>query len=131
MISHLDYEIGRLLQSLREKNLLEDTVLVFTGDNGLAVGCHGMLGKQNLYDHSVRVPLVFAGAGVPKNKKVENYVYLMDIYPTLCELTGHEVPDIRGREELCGYVRGRQRQNQGDPVSGLPGPDAGRQGQPL
>lgn len=93
MISHLDYEIGRLLQSLREKNLLEDTVLVFTGDNGLAVGCHGMLGKQNLYDHSVRVPLVFAGAGIPKNKKVENYVYLMDIYPTLCELTGHEVPD--------------------------------------
>ena len=93
MISHIDFCIGKILDTLEEKGLMEDTILVLSGDNGLAVGQHGLMGKQNIYEHSVRVPLVMAGPGIPKGQIAENDVYLMDIYPTLCELCGAEIPD--------------------------------------
>ena len=93
MVTHLDFEIGRLLERLEKKGLLDDTIIVVTADNGLAVGSHGLMGKQNHYDHSVRVPLIFAGAGIPKGQKVGNYVYLLDIFPTLCDLCGIAVPE--------------------------------------
>lgn len=92
MISHVDYRIGQILDALREKGMLEDTIIVFTGDNGLAVGQHGLMGKQNIYEHSVGVPLVLCGPGIPKNERREQLVYLLDIYPTLCDLCGMEIP---------------------------------------
>jgi arylsulfatase A-like enzyme len=93
MISHLDDELGKVVKTLEKKGLLEDTIIVFAGDNGLALGQHGLFGKQNCYDHSVRVPLIFAGPGVPENQRSDALVYLLDIFPTLCELTGTEIPD--------------------------------------
>jgi arylsulfatase A-like enzyme len=51
------------------------------------------MGKQNGYEHSIRVPLIFAGSGIPQNEKRDSYVYLMDIFPTLCDLIGIEIPD--------------------------------------
>lgn len=92
MISHIDYRIGLILDKLEEKGLLDNTIIVLTGDNGLAIGSHGLMGKQNLYDHSVRVPLILSGPGVPKGQVCENYVYLYDIFPTLCDLSGLETP---------------------------------------
>jgi arylsulfatase A-like enzyme len=62
------------------------------GDNGLALGQHGLMGKQSIYEHSVRVPLVFTGPDIPRGLKVDNFVYLLDIYPTLCDLLRIEVP---------------------------------------
>ena len=93
MISHLDYEIGRVISKLKEIGELDDTIIVLTGDNGLAVGCHGLMGKQNLYDHSIRVPLILRGPGIPKGQRRDQYVYLLDIFPTLCELNGISIPD--------------------------------------
>lgn len=92
MISHLDYEIGRVVAKLEETGELDNTIIVLTGDNGLALGCHGLMGKQNLYDHSVRVPLIFRGPGIPAGEVREQYVYLLDIFPTLCKLCGVEIP---------------------------------------
>ena len=92
MITHLDYEIGRVIEKLKEKEELEQTLIVLAGDNGLAVGCHGLMGKQNNYEHSIRVPLVFYGSGIEKGKKIEQYVYLYDIYPTLCSLFHFPIP---------------------------------------
>lgn len=98
MISHLDHAFGRLVAALREKGDLDNTIIVFAGDNGLAVGQHGLMGKQNLYDHSVRVPLVFAGPGIPERRQRNDLVYLLDIFPTLCELTNVDAPDsIEGK----------------------------------
>jgi len=51
------------------------------------------MGKQNNYEHSIRVPLIFAGPGIPKNERRDAYVYLLDIYPTLCELVGLDIPE--------------------------------------
>ena len=98
MISHLDHELGRVMQTLADRGLLEDTIIVFAGDNGLALGQHGLMGKQSCYEHSVRVPLVFAGPGVRKGKRTDSYAYLLDIFPTLCELTGVDTPaSVDGR----------------------------------
>jgi arylsulfatase A-like enzyme len=93
MITHLDAQVGRVLDALRRTGRYDRTLIVFAGDNGLALGSHGLLGKQNLYEHSVRVPLILAGPGVPRHKRSEALCYLLDVGPTLCELTGVPVPD--------------------------------------
>ncbi|WMJ22250.1 sulfatase-like hydrolase/transferase [Paludicola sp. MB14-C6] len=98
MISHIDYNVGKLIEALEKKGELDNTIIVFTGDNGLAVGQHGLMGKQSVYDHSVRVPLIISGAGIEKGLRCDNYVYLLDIYPSLCELVGLEIPNsVEGR----------------------------------
>ena len=92
MITHLDYEIGRLLDTLHQSGEEDNTIIVFTGDNGLAVGQHGWLGKEDIYEHGVRVPLIMAGPGIAENARNDAYVYLYDIFPTLCEKIGLEIP---------------------------------------
>jgi len=86
MISHLDHEIGRMLEALEKTGQLDKTIVVLAGDNGLAVGQHGLMGKQSCYEHSIRVPLLFAGPGIPQGQQCAQYAYLLDIYPTLCDL---------------------------------------------
>lgn len=93
MITHLDAQIGAVMDALKASGKADDTIVLFAGDNGLAVGQHGLLGKQNMYDHSVRVPLVMAGPGIPAGERRDAFAYLIDIYPTLFELAGIEVPD--------------------------------------
>lgn len=90
MISHLDERIGEIIAVAKKKS--ENTIIIFAADNGLAIGRHGYFGKQNLFDHSVRIPLILSGCSVPKGKQISNYVYLMDIYPSLCDLLGIETP---------------------------------------
>lgn len=86
MITHLDFEIGRVLAALEAAGHADDTLIIFSADNGLAVGNHGLMGKQNLYEHSVRVPLVFTGPGIAEGERREALVYISDLFPTLVEL---------------------------------------------
>jgi len=104
MISHLDAEIGRLMKVLEEQRRMDDTIIVLAGDNGLALGRHGLMGKQNCYDHSVRVPLVFAGPGIPANRRTDALVYLLDIFPTLCELTDTTIPSTVEGKSLANTI---------------------------
>lgn len=98
MISHLDEALGQIVRALQEAGVFNNTIIVVAGDNGLALGQHGLMGKQNLYDHSVRVPLILAGPGIPKGVKRESLVYLFDLFPTLCDLTGMDIPaSVEGR----------------------------------
>ena len=92
MITHLDAQIGRVLDALEETGRAENTIIVFAGDNGLALGRHGLMGKQNLYEHSVRVPLIMSGPGIGKDKKCGAFCYLLDIFPTLCDLADLPIP---------------------------------------
>lgn len=92
MITHLDAQIGRVLKELKRKERADNTIILLAGDNGLALGQHGLMGKQNSYDHSIRVPLVIKGPGIPMNEKRNALVYLLDIYPTLCDLVGADIP---------------------------------------
>jgi arylsulfatase A-like enzyme len=93
MITHLDAQIGRIIDALKESGEYENTIIIFSGDNGLALGQHGLMGKQNVYEHSVGVPLIWSGPGIPENQKRDAFVYLLDIYPTICEIIGIKVPD--------------------------------------
>ena len=96
-ITALDHHIGRLIQTLKDLKQFDNTLFVFSADQGIAVGSHGLLGKQNLYDHSMKSPLVFAGPGI-KQGKSDALVYLFDIFPTVCDLVGAKAPEkIDGR----------------------------------
>jgi arylsulfatase A-like enzyme len=104
IISHLDTQIGRVLEALRRSGHGDDTIIVFAGDNGLALGQHGLMGKQNLYDHSVRVPLVLAGPGIPRHRRSDALCYLLDIFPTLCETCGLPMAaDLEGRSLAASF----------------------------
>ncbi len=93
MITHLDAQVGEVLGALEASGKADDTLIVFAGDNGLAVGQHGLLGKQNMYEHSVRVPLILCGPGVPSGERRDAFAYLIDVYPTLAELAGIPLPE--------------------------------------
>ena len=111
MISEVDTQIGRIIQALKESGQMDNTILVFASDNGLAVGQHGLLGKQNLYDHSVRVPLVISVPGLEKEKGTKKDVncYLYDVYPTLCDLTGTQpAPSVTGKS-LLPVIKGADK----------------------
>lgn len=88
IISHLDAQIGRVLDAIEASGAADNTVIIFAADNGLAVGQHGLLGKQNMYDHSVRVPLAIAGPGLPRGERRDALVYMQDLTSTCLELAG-------------------------------------------
>lgn len=101
MISHLDYQLGNVIKAVEDRGELNNTIFIFAGDNGLALGQHGLFGKQNCYDHSVRVPLIFAGPGIPQGRKSDALVYLFDIFPTICELANIATPkSVEGKSLL-------------------------------
>ena len=92
MISHLDAEIGRILHALERSGRGEDTIVILAGDNGLALGKHGLMGKQSCYEHSVRVPLVLRGPGIARGERRDAFVYLLDLFPSLCDLADLQTP---------------------------------------
>ncbi|MBI4626896.1 MAG: sulfatase-like hydrolase/transferase [Verrucomicrobia bacterium] len=109
LISHMDEQVGRLLQALRETNQHSKTVVIFTSDHGMANGSHGLMGKQNMYEHTIGVPLIMAGPGIPRNQRFAAQIYLRDLYPTVCELAGIPIPaTVEGRSVvpvLAGLAR--------------------------
>ncbi|TNJ46589.1 sulfatase-like hydrolase/transferase [Tamlana fucoidanivorans] len=91
-ISHLDTQIGLILEALKKSGKIDNTYIFLTADHGLAMGRHGLLGKQNLFDHSIRPPMIILGPNIPKNQKVHADVYLQDIMATSLEIAGAEKP---------------------------------------
>ena len=108
IITHMDAQLGRILDALEASGKAKNTVIFFTADHGLAVGRHGLMGKQNQYDHSVRVPLLVAGPGVPKNRKIDAPVYLQDVMPTALELAGVEKPEQVEFQSLLPLIQGKK-----------------------
>lgn len=107
-ISDVDDQVGRIMETLRRLDYAERTIVIFSSDQGLAVGGrHGLMGKQNLYEH-VKPPLVIAGPGVPHGQS-DALVYLYDLFPTICEYAGAPVPpEVEGRS-LTPIMRGDTR----------------------
>lgn len=111
IITHMDSQIGRILDALQESGKADSTYIFFTADQGLAVGQHGLMGKQNLYDAAVRVPMVVCGPGVPRNQRLDGAVYLQDIMPTTLELAGIAKPDHVQFKSLLPMIRGQRDRN--------------------
>jgi arylsulfatase A-like enzyme len=106
VISHLDAQIGRILMALEETGQFDCTLVIFASDHGVALGSHGLRGKQNMYEHTIGVPLVFCGPGVPHGQRCDAPVYLRDIYPTVCEFTGIAIPRTVTGQSFAAVLRG-------------------------
>ncbi len=109
IITHLDAQIGRVLDALEATGKASNTVVVFTSDQGLAVGQHGLMGKQNLYDHSIRMPFLIAGPGIPKGKRSDAMFYMQSIFATTCEMAQIPVPPSVDFPSLVPVISGSQR----------------------
>jgi arylsulfatase A-like enzyme len=97
-IENIDTQVGRILRQLERMGELDNTYILFTSDHGIAVGRHGLTGKQNLYEHTWRIPLIAMGPGIKSSSRAPGNVYLLDILPTLCDLAGISQPDtIEGK----------------------------------
>ena len=92
LITYLDEQIGRILDALDKSGRAANTYVILTADHGLAVGEHGLMGKQNLYDCSTRMPLLIMGPGIPHGRRVDKLVYQHSMFATTCELAGVAVP---------------------------------------
>jgi arylsulfatase A-like enzyme len=104
-ITHFDFEVGRILDTVWQRGWTDDTIVIYTSDQGLAVGGrHGLMGKQNLYEH-VKPPLIIAGPGIPHGRSPA-LAYLFDLFPTICELAGAKCPDVVEGKSLMPVVRG-------------------------
>lgn len=108
-ITCLDHHLGRVFEFLRASGQWEHTVIVFAGDNGLSLGDHGLLGKQNLYEFGgMHVPLLVAGPGIRRGRS-EALVYLQDLFATFCDLAWRPVPLAVEGASLLPILQGRER----------------------
>ncbi|MBA4191899.1 MAG: sulfatase [Planctomycetaceae bacterium] len=90
---NIDTQIARVLTKLKEMGQLDNTYIVYTADHGMAIGRHGLQGKQNLYEHTWRVPMIVKGPGIKPGTRARGNVYLLDVLATLCDLTGVKPPE--------------------------------------
>jgi arylsulfatase A-like enzyme len=111
IITHMDHQIGRILEALEKSGKADNTYIFFTSDHGLAVGNHGLMGKQNMYDHSIRVPLFVVGPDVPENTQMDIDVYLQDVMASTLELAGMEKPDFIEFNSLMPFIRGERKES--------------------
>ena len=91
-VSFLDAQIGRVLAALDASPFAKNTLVVFAADSGVARGSHGLIGKQNVYEHSMRVPLLISGPGIAAGQRTDALCYLFDVLPTLGQLCGVSGP---------------------------------------
>jgi arylsulfatase A-like enzyme len=122
LITHMDEQIGRILAALELSGHAKNTLIVFTADHGLAMGSHGLLGKQSLYEHSMKSPLIISGPGVPAGKSTEAFTYLFDLFPTVCEAAGAKPPEKTAGESLRPLWAGEKKKLRDSvflPYSGL------------
>ncbi|MEM7385525.1 MAG: sulfatase-like hydrolase/transferase [Verrucomicrobiota bacterium] len=92
-IENIDIQVGRVLDKLEELGQVKNTYVIFTSDHGMSVGRHGLMGKQNLYEHTWRVPFLVRGPGIKAGTSASGFIYLMDVLPTLCDLAGIARPE--------------------------------------
>jgi arylsulfatase A-like enzyme len=107
-ITGFDFHVGRIFAGLKASGQWDNTIIIFSGDNGLSLGEHGLFGKQNLYEFGgMHVPLVIAGPGVIKGKS-EALVYLMDLFPTFAELAGATIPSGVEGKSIVPILAGKE-----------------------
>jgi choline-sulfatase len=107
LITYTDHQVGRILDALQQSGKASNTYVIFTADHGLAVGEHGLMGKQNMYDCSVRMPLIISGPGVAAGKRIDELVYQHCMYATTCDLAGVPIPSTVQFPSLASLLHGQ------------------------
>ena len=108
-IENIDDQVGLVINKLKEIGEFENTYIFYTSDHGIAVGRHGLMGKQNLYEHSWRVPFIVSGPGIKPMSRNAGNSYLLDILPTLCELSGIPIPKTAQGKSLKPVLMGKKK----------------------
>jgi arylsulfatase A-like enzyme len=108
VVAFLDEQVGRILAALDRTGQRDRTLVIFTADHGLALGSHGLMGKQNMYEHTIDVPLILRGPGIPAGVRNPAQCYLRDLYPTVCELVGAKIPPSVESHSLVPVIRGEK-----------------------
>ncbi len=90
---NIDIQIGRVLKKLEAMGELDNTYIIYTSDHGMAIGRHGLQGKQNLYQHTWRVPFIVKGPGIKAGTRATGNIYLLDALSTLCDLADIAAPE--------------------------------------
>ena len=106
-IENIDTQIGRVLAQLEAMGELDNTYIFFTADHGMSVGRHGLTGKQNLYEHTWRVPFIVRGPGIEAGSQASGFIYLLDMLPTLCDLAGIEPPETVEGQSFRTVLEGK------------------------
>ncbi|RKR14357.1 arylsulfatase A-like enzyme [Maribacter vaceletii] len=110
-ITHLDHQIGKVITSLKEKGQYENTIIVLSGDSGLGVGNHGLLGKQNIYDEDgVHVPFIISGKIKGDGRRIDAFSYIHDIFPTICDLANIPIPTSVSGKSLAPVIDNKKKQ---------------------
>jgi arylsulfatase A-like enzyme len=106
---NIDIQMGKVLRKLDQMGELENTYIIYTADHGIAIGRHGLMGKQNLYEHTWRVPFIMKGPGIKAGTRVEGNIYLLDILPTVCDLAGIEIPETVQGTSFKPVLEGKKK----------------------
>ncbi|MFI3306212.1 MAG: sulfatase-like hydrolase/transferase [Rikenellaceae bacterium] len=105
-ITYMDKQIGDIVAKLKASGEFDNTYIIYTADHGLAVGDHGMLGKQNMYDASLRVPFFISGPDIPQGKQIDDLIYLQDAMATIMDLAGSKYMDNVAFKSVMPLIRG-------------------------
>lgn len=106
-VENIDRQVDRVLNRLEQSGDLENTLVIFTSDHGMAIGRHGLQGKQNLYEHTWRVPMIVSGPGLPQGTRVAGNVYLMDLLATICDYTKVKAPETNEGLSMLPAIQGK------------------------
>lgn len=106
LITYMDRQLGRVLDALEKSGQADNTYVIVTGDHGLAVGEHGLMGKQNLYDCSIRMPFIMKGPGIAAGRQINAMMYQHCLFPTICDLAGISTPATVQFPSLLPLLRG-------------------------
>lgn len=109
LVTQLDEQVGRIMDSVKNSQHADNTIIIYTADHGLAMGSHGLLGKQNVYEQSMRCPLIISGKGIPKGQNF-SYTYIHDLYATICNWAGVEKPNGVTALDLSPIMNGQKEQ---------------------
>ena len=108
--SYADAQVGKLLQKLESTGLEDNTIVVLWGDHGWHLGEHAIWGKHALFEESLRSPLIVRAPGLkPKGASTEAIVETVDLFPTLCELTGVSAPEKLDGRSLVPLLKNAQQ----------------------
>ena len=105
---NIDIQLGKVLEKLELMGELDNTYIIYTSDHGMSIGRHGLMGKQNLYEHTWKVPLIVKGPGIRSGTRVEGNVYLLDLLPTFCDLAGIAAPNTVNGESFKSILKGSE-----------------------
>ena len=106
---NIDIQIGRVLRKLEEMGELDNTYVIYTADHGMAIGRHGLQGKQNLYEHTWRIPFIVKGPGIEPGSRVDGNIYLLDILATLCDLAEIDTPKTSEGKSFKPVLMGEEK----------------------